>query len=105
MVVVLKLGVLMCPENFNLRQAALAAASPDEQRVGWSALKILREQLFPLVAKLDPNNAAIIIRMLLEMDKTQGCHPTCSSDALKARVQEAIQVLHMSKSAINFRLN
>ncbi|KAJ0759492.1 hypothetical protein HanLR1_Chr04g0161921 [Helianthus annuus] len=67
--------------------SALANASPSEQRT------MLGENLYPLVEQLEPESAAKITGMLLEMDQTEVLHLLESPDALKAKVAEAKEVL------------
>ncbi|KAF3435430.1 hypothetical protein FNV43_RR22519 [Rhamnella rubrinervis] len=66
---------------------ALANASPEQQRT------MLGENLYPLVEQLEPDNAAKVTGMLLEMDQTEVLHLLESPDALKAKVAEAMEVL------------
>ncbi|KAK1423820.1 hypothetical protein QVD17_19129 [Tagetes erecta] len=67
--------------------SALANASPSEQRT------MLGESLYPLVEQLEPEAAAKVTGMLLEMDQTEVLHLLESPDALKAKVAEAKEVL------------
>ncbi|KAK6946081.1 Polyadenylate-binding protein/Hyperplastic disc protein [Dillenia turbinata] len=67
--------------------SALAHASPDQQRT------MLGENLYPLVEQLEPDMAAKVTGMLLEMDQTEVLHLLESPDALKAKVAEAMEVL------------
>ncbi|OIV93294.1 hypothetical protein TanjilG_13121 [Lupinus angustifolius] len=67
--------------------SALANASPEQQRT------MLGENLYPLVEQLEPENAAKVTGMLLEMDQTEVLHLLESPEALKAKVGEAIEVL------------
>ncbi|KAJ6315129.1 hypothetical protein OIU78_018589 [Salix suchowensis] len=66
---------------------ALANASPDQQRT------MLGENLYPLVEQLEPEAAAKVTGMLLEMDQTEVLHLLESPEALKAKVNEAMEVL------------
>ena len=66
---------------------ALANASPEQQRT------MLGENLYPLVEQLEPDNAAKVTGMLLEMDQTEVLHLLESPEALKAKVAEAMDVL------------
>ncbi|NP_001151785.1 Polyadenylate-binding protein 8 [Zea mays] len=68
--------------------SALANANPEQQRT------ILGENLYPLVEQLEPNQAAKVTGMLLEMDQTEVLHLLESPDALKSKVAEAMDVLH-----------
>lgn len=67
--------------------SALANASPTEQRT------MLGENLYPLVEQLEPESAAKVTGMLLEMDQTEVLHLLESPEALKAKVAEAMEVL------------
>ncbi|KAL3651754.1 poly(A) binding protein Pab2 [Castilleja foliolosa] len=67
--------------------SALANASPNEQRT------MLGENLYPLVEQLEPEMAAKVTGMLLEMDQTEVLHLLESPESLKAKVAEAMDVL------------
>jgi polyadenylate-binding protein len=67
--------------------SALANATPAEQRT------MLGENLYPLVEQLEPEAAAKVTGMLLEMDQTEVLHLLESPEALKAKVAEAMEVL------------
>ena len=54
---------------------------------------MLGENLYPLVEQLEPEAAAKVTGMLLEMDQTEVLHLLESPDALKAKVAEAMEVL------------
>jgi len=54
---------------------------------------MLGESLYPLVEQLEPDAAAKVTGMLLEMDQTEVLHLLESPDALKAKVAEAMEVL------------
>lgn len=54
---------------------------------------MLGENLYPLVEQLEPEHAAKVTGMLLEMDQTEVLHLLESPDALKAKVAEALEVL------------
>lgn len=66
---------------------ALANATLEQQRT------MLGESLYPLVDQLEHEMAAKVTGMLLEMDQTEVLHLLESPDALKAKVQEAMEVL------------
>ncbi|CAH8384170.1 unnamed protein product [Eruca vesicaria subsp. sativa] len=66
---------------------SLANAAPEHQRT------MLGENLYPLVEQLEPESAAKVTGMLLEMDQTEVLHLLESPDALKAKVAEAMEVL------------
>ena len=55
---------------------------------------MLGEQLYPLVERLEHENAGKVTGMLLEMDQTEVLHLIESPDALKKKVAEAMDVLH-----------
>ncbi|KAK8706614.1 hypothetical protein V6N13_050170 [Hibiscus sabdariffa] len=67
--------------------SALANATPEHQRT------MLGENLYPLVEQLEPEAAAKVTGMLLEMDQTEVLHLLESPEALKAKVAEAMEVL------------
>ncbi|XP_044489291.1 polyadenylate-binding protein 2-like isoform X1 [Mangifera indica] len=67
--------------------SALANASPEQQRM------MLGESLYPHVEQLEPEAAAKVTGMLLEMDQTEVLHLLESPEALKAKVAEAMEVL------------
>lgn len=67
--------------------SALANASPSQQRM------MLGENLYPLVAQIEPDHAAKVTGMLLEMDQTEVLHLLESPESLKAKVGEAMEVL------------
>ncbi|KAJ7560655.1 hypothetical protein O6H91_04G139300 [Diphasiastrum complanatum] len=73
--------------------SALASASPEQQRA------MLGEQLYPLVDQLQHDHAGKVTGMLLEMDQTEVLHLIESPEALKAKVAEAMDVLHMAQAA------
>lgn len=54
---------------------------------------MLGENLYPLVEQLEPDAAAKVTGMLLEMDQTEVLHLLESPEALKAKVAEAMEVL------------
>ncbi|CAA3022228.1 polyadenylate-binding 8-like [Olea europaea subsp. europaea] len=54
---------------------------------------MLGENMYPLVEQLEPNTAAKVMGKLLEMDQTRVLHLLESTDALKAKVAEAMEVL------------
>ncbi|KAJ6671205.1 POLYADENYLATE-BINDING PROTEIN [Salix viminalis] len=64
-------------------------AAPMGNRLGW----MLGENLYPLVEQLEPEAAAKVTGMLLEMDQTEVLHLLESPEALKAKVNEAMEVL------------
>ncbi|KAG9456829.1 hypothetical protein H6P81_001337 [Aristolochia fimbriata] len=73
----------------------LAASSPGHQK------QILGERLFPLVKKLKLDLAAKITGMLLEMDNSELLLLLESPESLAAKVDEAVQVLELSKAKVS----
>ncbi|CAH2061378.1 unnamed protein product, partial [Thlaspi arvense] len=67
--------------------SSLAQATPAQQRT------LLGESLYPLVDKIEHENAAKVTGMLLEMDQTEVLHLLESPEALNAKVSEALDVL------------
>ncbi|VVB01247.1 unnamed protein product [Arabis nemorensis] len=65
----------------------LAYATPEQQR------NMLGECLYPLVETLEPLWTAEVTAVLLTLDQSEILHLLESSDALKAKVKEAIVVL------------
>ncbi|XP_031488439.1 uncharacterized protein LOC116256268 isoform X2 [Nymphaea colorata] len=72
----------------------LAAVSPQEQK------QILGNRLFPLIEKLQFGLAGKITGMLLEMDNAELLLFLESPEALAAKVDEAVQVLNLSKAKV-----
>lgn len=66
---------------------------------------MLGESLYPLVDQLEPENAAKVTGMLLEMDQTEVLHLLESPDALKAKVSEAMDVLRNVNNTTNTNTN
>ena len=62
-------------------------------------LQLLGEQLYPLVAQQEPEQAAKITGMLLEMDRAEVLLLLESPDALQAKVDEAVAVLRLAAAA------
>lgn len=56
-------------------------------------LQMLGEHLYPLVECQEPQLAGKVTGMLLEMDQTEVLHLIESPDALKKKVDEAMEVL------------
>ena len=63
------------------------------------SFQLLGEQLYPLVAQQEPEQAAKITGMLLEMDRAEVLLLLESPDALQAKVAEAMAVLRLARSA------
>ncbi|KAF5951766.1 hypothetical protein HYC85_009710 [Camellia sinensis] len=80
-------GGMSQPIPIGALATALANASPADQRT------MLGENLYPLVEQLEPEMAAKVTGMLLEMDQTEVLHLLESPEALKAKVAEAMEVL------------
>ncbi|XP_010526963.1 PREDICTED: polyadenylate-binding protein 2-like [Tarenaya hassleriana] len=72
--------------------SALANATPEQQRT------MLGENLYPMVEQVEPEAAAKVTGMLLEMDQTEVLHLLESPEALKAKVAEAMDVLRSVSS-------
>ena len=66
--------------------SALAAAPPEQQKI------MLGERLYPLVQRLQPEKAAKITGMLLEMDNQEVLYLIDNADALGSKVEEAVSV-------------
>ncbi|KAK7268841.1 hypothetical protein RIF29_21550 [Crotalaria pallida] len=66
--------------------SAMAYASPEQQR------KMLGENLYPLVQQLEPDNAAKVTGILLEMEQAEVLHLLESSEALTAKVAAVMNV-------------
>ncbi|KAK7489429.1 hypothetical protein BaRGS_00019373 [Batillaria attramentaria] len=71
-----------------LTAALLASAPPQEQK------QMLGERLFPLIRRLAPALAGKVTGMLLEIDNSELLHMLESHESLKAKVEEAVAVLH-----------
>ncbi|XP_070208565.1 polyadenylate-binding protein 4-like isoform X3 [Littorina saxatilis] len=71
-----------------LTAAMLASAPPQEQK------QMLGERLFPLIRRLSPSLAGKVTGMLLEIDNSELLHMLESHESLKAKVEEAVAVLH-----------
>lgn len=71
----------------SLTAAALAAASPQEQK------KMIGERLYPLVESIDAPNAGKITGMFLELDNGELLHLLEDAPALSRKVEEAQDVL------------
>lgn len=71
-----------------LTSSMLAEAQPQEQK------QMLGERLFPLIHGMYPDLAGKITGMLLEIDNSELIHMLESRDSLKAKVEEAVAVLH-----------
>ncbi|KAM7252376.1 hypothetical protein ACFE04_024259 [Oxalis oulophora] len=82
-------GVGTRESHFPIAQLStlLAIVSPREQRI------LLGEQLYPLVEALEPETAAKVTGMLLELNQTEVLQLLESPDALRARVNDAMDVL------------
>jgi len=70
-----------------LTPAALAAASPEQQK------NMIGERLYPLIHRVQPELAGKITGMLLEMDNGELLHLLESPEALNSKIQEALAVL------------
>lgn len=76
------------PDVPSLTSAALANASPMEQK------QMLGEVIYMSIATAQPDLAGKITGMLLEMDNAELFHLLESPDAMTAKVNEALAVLH-----------
>ncbi|XP_065184302.1 polyadenylate-binding protein 4-like [Sycon ciliatum] len=70
-----------------LDMKALSSANSDEQK------QILGEYLFPLIFKVQPEQAGKITGMLLEIDNAEIVHMIESQESLQAKIDEAVEVL------------
>ncbi|KAK1358896.1 Polyadenylate-binding protein [Heracleum sosnowskyi] len=75
------------PISIEALASLLRNSSPADQRM------LLGENLYPLVEMLEPQLAAKVTGMLLEMDQTEVLHLLESPRALQAKVAEALEVL------------
>jgi polyadenylate-binding protein len=71
-----------------LTASMLSEAPPQEQK------QMLGERLFPLIHSMYPDLAGKITGMLLEIDNSELLHMLESKESLKAKVEEAVAVLH-----------
>ena len=71
-----------------LTASMLAAAAPQDQK------QMLGERLFPLIQRMYPDLAGKITGMLLEIDNSELLHMLEHHESLKAKVDEAVAVLH-----------
>ncbi|KAG0477313.1 hypothetical protein HPP92_014154 [Vanilla planifolia] len=83
------------PQGMEMLSSMLAAAPPEQQK------QMLGERLFPLVHKLKADLAAKITGMLLEMDNSELLLLLESPESLAAKVEEAVQVLELSKTKVS----
>ncbi|XP_024984246.1 polyadenylate-binding protein 7-like [Cynara cardunculus var. scolymus] len=82
-------------EGSEMLSSMLAAASQEIQK------QILGECLYPLVNQHKPDLAAKITGMLLEMDNSELLLLLESPESLAAKVEEAVQVLKLSKTKVS----
>jgi polyadenylate-binding protein len=75
-----------------LTTSELAAMSPEQQK------NALGERLFAAIAAIQPDHAAKITGMLLEMDVTETLNLLESPDVLQGKVSEALAVLQAHES-------
>ncbi|KJA27350.1 hypothetical protein HYPSUDRAFT_35211 [Hypholoma sublateritium FD-334 SS-4] len=76
------------PGELTITPAQLAAASPMEQK------QMLGEVIYMRIASAHPDLAGKITGMLLEMDNNELLHLLDAPDAMNAKVNEALIVLH-----------
>ncbi|KAL8514268.1 hypothetical protein ACS0TY_013402 [Phlomoides rotata] len=88
----MEIPLVTSPISRTMLASAMASASPENQR------KMLGEQLYPLVERLEHNLAGKVTGMLLEMDQTEVLHLIESPDALKKKVIEAMNVLRLASA-------
>mmetsp|Transcript_16112 Transcript_16112/g.33083 ORF Transcript_16112/g.33083 Transcript_16112/m.33083 type:complete len:695 (-) Transcript_16112:141-2225(-) len=81
------------PPEGALTASALASATPEMQK------NMIGERLYPLIHQSQPELAGKITGMLLEMDNSELLHLLESPEALKAKIDEAIQVLEAHQSS------
>merc|ERR1712176_676465 len=81
------------PPEGALTASALASASPEMQK------NMIGERLYPLIHQSQPDLAGKITGMLLEMDNSELLHLLESPEALKAKIDEAIQVLEAHQAS------
>lgn len=81
-------------QGSEMLSSMLAASSPQQQK------QILGERLFPLVKKHKFELAAKITGMLLEMDNSELLLLLESPESLATKVEEAVQVLELSKANV-----
>lgn len=77
-----------------LTATMLAAAQPAEQK------QMLGERLFPLIDNMYPQLAGKITGMLLEIDNSELLHMLEHNESLKAKVEEAVAVLHVHQQKV-----
>lgn len=75
------------PGSVQTLASALASADPEHQHV------MLGEHLYPLVERIEHDQAGKVTGMLLEMDQTEVLHLLEAPEALKKKVEEALIVL------------
>ncbi|KAF9609213.1 hypothetical protein IFM89_014407 [Coptis chinensis] len=90
------LPTTLCEAQRPTLASALASAGPERQRA------MLGEQLFPLVQCFEHALAAKVTGMLLEMDQTEVLHLIESPDSLKRKVNEAMAVIRIVSSGLEF---
>ncbi|KAM7531663.1 hypothetical protein LguiB_035073 [Lonicera macranthoides] len=88
-------GSVGAAEGSEILSSMLAAASPEQQK------QILGERLYPLVNQHKPELAAKITGMLLEMDNSELLLLLESPEQLAIKVEEAVQVLKLSKAKVS----
>ncbi|KAL4199934.1 hypothetical protein AMTRI_Chr03g147240 [Amborella trichopoda] len=81
-------------QGSEMLNSLLAAATPQQQK------NILGERLFPIVKKQKNDLAGKITGMLLEMDNSELLLLLESPDSLNNKIEEAVQVLKLSKAKV-----
>merc|ERR1712094_98488 len=74
-----------------LNASTLAAAPPAVQK------QMIGEKLYPLISKIQPEMAGKVTGMMLEMDNSELLMLLESENQLRAKVNEALQVLGSGK--------
>lgn len=69
----------------------LVNSNPQEQK------QLLGERLYPMIERAHPALAGKITGMLLEIENSELLNMIEDSEALKAKVEEAVAVLHMHR--------
>ncbi|XP_043707506.1 polyadenylate-binding protein 7-like isoform X2 [Telopea speciosissima] len=88
------ISVGVASQGSAMLSSMLAAATPQHQK------QILGERLYPIIKKHKYDLAAKITGMLLEMDNSELLLLLESPESLAAKVEEAVQVLKLSKTKV-----
>lgn len=79
------------PAKLSFSDALLATTDPIQQK------NMIGEKLYPLIYEVQPEQAGKITGMLLEMDNGELLHLLESPEALRSKVEEAVNVLRSHK--------